>query len=65
MVSQIRRHVRGTIEKRQGLKIACVEEVAFHMGYIDSARLETLAAPMKSNGYGQYLLQLFKEKMHP
>jgi glucose-1-phosphate thymidylyltransferase len=54
-----------TIEKRQGLKIACVEEVSYRMGYIDAAGLETLAAPMKNNGYGQYLLQLLKEKMHP
>jgi len=54
-----------TIEKRQGLKIACVEEVAYRMGYIDAARLEAIAAPMKNNGYGQYLLQLLKEKMRP
>ena len=54
-----------TIEKRQGLKIACVEEVAYRMGYIDTARLEALAAPMKNNGYGQYLLQLLREKMSP
>jgi glucose-1-phosphate thymidylyltransferase len=54
-----------TIEKRQGLKIACVEEVAYRMGYIDAAKLEALAVPMKNNGYGQYLFQLLKEKMHP
>jgi glucose-1-phosphate thymidylyltransferase len=54
-----------TIEKRQGLKIACVEEVAYRMGYIDAAMLETLAAPMKNNGYGRYLLQLLKDKRHP
>jgi glucose-1-phosphate thymidylyltransferase len=54
-----------TIEKRQGLKIACVEEVAYRMGYIDAAKLEALAAPMKNNGYGQYLLQLLKEKTRP
>lgn len=47
---------------RGELEIA--EEVAYHMGYIDAARLETLAAPMKNNGYGRYLLQLLKEKMH-
>ena len=41
-----------TIEKPQGLKIACVEEVSYRMVYIDAARLETLAAPMKNNGYG-------------
>jgi glucose-1-phosphate thymidylyltransferase len=54
-----------TIEKRQGLKVACVEEVAYRMGYIDAARLVSLAEPMKKNGYGQYLLQLAKEKVPP
>jgi glucose-1-phosphate thymidylyltransferase len=52
-----------TIEKRQGLKVACVEEVAYRMGYIDTLRLESLAKPMKKNGYGQYLLQLAREKV--
>ena len=50
-----------TIEKRQGLKIACVEEVAYRMGYINAAKLTGLAQPMRNNGYGQYLLQLIKE----
>jgi glucose-1-phosphate thymidylyltransferase len=50
-----------TIEKRQGLKIACVEEVAYRMGYINAAKLTDLAQPMRNNGYGQYLLQLIKE----
>jgi glucose-1-phosphate thymidylyltransferase len=54
-----------TIEKRQWLKIACVEEVAYRMGYIDAARLEAIAVPMKNNGYGQYLLQLLKNNIHP
>ncbi|MFZ2223805.1 MAG: glucose-1-phosphate thymidylyltransferase RfbA [Candidatus Deferrimicrobium sp.] len=54
-----------TIEKRQGLKIACVEEVAYRMGFIDTERLESLAGPMKKNGYGQYLLQLAREKVTP
>jgi glucose-1-phosphate thymidylyltransferase len=54
-----------TIEKRQGLKVACVEEVAYRMGYIDTSRLESLAKPMKKNSYGQYLLQLVKEKGPP
>ena len=44
-----------TIEKRQGLKIACPEEIAYRAGYIDSAQLERLAATMSNNGYGQYL----------
>lgn len=49
-----------TIEKRQGLKIACVEEVAYGMGYIDSERLEELAWPMRNNGYGKYLMNTVK-----
>ncbi|MCU1308012.1 MAG: Glucose-phosphate thymidylyltransferase [Acidobacteriaceae bacterium] len=52
-----------TIEKRQGLKIACPEEVAFRSGYIDSAQLERLASPMKNNGYGRYLMQLLEEQV--
>lgn len=52
-----------TIEKRQGLKIACPEEIAYRMGYIDAARLEALAAPMKNNGYGRYLLDLLRERV--
>jgi len=51
-----------TIEKRQGLKLACVEEVAYRMGYIDVAQLAALAEPMRKNGYGQYLLQLIDEE---
>jgi glucose-1-phosphate thymidylyltransferase len=47
-----------TIEKRQGLKIACVEEVAYRMGYIDERQVRALAEPMRKNGYGSYLLQL-------
>ncbi|RKH53431.1 glucose-1-phosphate thymidylyltransferase [Corallococcus sp. AB049A] len=46
------------IERRQGLKIACPEEIAFRMGYIDEARLEALAEPMLKNDYGQYLKSL-------
>jgi glucose-1-phosphate thymidylyltransferase len=46
------------IEDRQGLKIACVEEIAYKLGYIDAARLRGLAEPMKKNDYGQYLLRL-------
>ena len=46
------------IEKRQGLKIACLEEIAYKRGWIDKAQLRKLAQPMIKNGYGQYLLQL-------
>ena len=51
-----------TIERRQGLKIACVEEIAYRMGYIDAAALERLASPLVKSGYGQYLLQVLREK---
>ena len=47
-----------TIEHRQGLKIACVEEIAFHKGFIDRARLEALAEPLSKNEYGEYLLRV-------
>ena len=50
-----------TIEKRQGLKIACVEEVAYRMGFIDARTLGVLAEPMKNNGYGRYLMQLLQD----
>ena len=46
------------IEKRQGLKVACLEEIAFRRGWIDADRLRTIAAPMAKNQYGQYLLKL-------
>ena len=49
-----------TIEARQGLKVGCPEEIAFHRGYIDAEQLMRLAAPMKKNGYGQYLLELLR-----
>lgn len=49
-----------TIEERQGLKVACVEEIAFRMGYIDAGQLETLAQPLLSNGYGQYLMDILR-----
>lgn len=49
------------IEKRQGLKMACLEEIAFRNGWIDVARLKEAAAPMLKNQYGQYLLNLIKE----
>jgi glucose-1-phosphate thymidylyltransferase len=48
----------ATIERRQGLKIACPEEIAFHLGYIDATDLERLARPLAKSPYGQYLLRL-------
>jgi glucose-1-phosphate thymidylyltransferase len=50
-----------TIEKRQGLKVACLEEIAYRMNYISLDQLKKLAEPLKKNGYGQYLLKLAKE----
>lgn len=55
----------ATLEKRQGLKIACPEEVAYRMGYISAQQLETLAAPLMKSGYGAYLLQILKETVTP
>ena len=51
----------ATIEKRQGLKVACPEEIAFRQQWIDAELLQALAEPMKKNGYGQYLLRLLQE----
>ena len=50
-----------TIERRQGLKIACPEEIAYRLGYIDAAALERLGSAMAKNGYGQYLLAVLRE----
>ena len=55
----------ATLEKRQGLKIACPEEVAYRMSYITAAQLEALAAPLVKSGYGTYLLQILKETVTP
>jgi glucose-1-phosphate thymidylyltransferase len=53
-----------TIEKRQGLKIACPEEIAYRMNYISAQQLEALAAPLAKNGYGQYLLNVLREEVY-
>jgi glucose-1-phosphate thymidylyltransferase len=52
-----------TLEKRQGLKIACPEEIAYRMGWIDAAQVEALAAPLVKSGYGQYLLEVLRERV--
>ena len=54
----------ATLEKRQGLKVACPEEVAYRKGYINAAQLEKLAEPLKKNGYGQYLLRLLHDTVY-
>ena len=53
----------ATIENRQGLKVACPEEIAYRKGYINAERLEQLAQPLKKNAYGQYLLRLLTNKV--
>ena len=53
----------ATLEKRQGLKVACPEEIAFRSGWIDAAQLEALARPMLKNGYGQYLMQIVNTRV--
>ena len=50
----------ATLQKRQGLQVACPEEIAFSQGWIDAAQIQKLAAPLAKNGYGQYLLGLLK-----
>ena len=52
----------ATLEKRQGLKVACPEEIAYRAGWIDAAQVERLAAPMLKNSYGQYLMQMLRER---
>ena len=53
----------ATLEKRQGLKVACPEEIAYRKGYIDAAQLEKLAHPLQKNGYGRYLMQILTDKV--
>ena len=53
----------ATLEKRQGLKVACPEEIAWRRGWIDDAQLDKLAAPMLKNGYGQYLKKVLAEQV--
>ena len=52
-----------TIEKRQGLKIACPEEIAFRLGYISREQLAVLADKVRKSGYGEYLQQILEEKV--
>ena len=54
----------ATLEKRQGLKVACPEEIAYRAGWIAAGELEALAAPMLKNSYGQYLMQVLREKAY-
>ena len=53
-----------TLEKRQGLKICCPEEICWRNGWIDNAQLEAIARPLAKSGYGQYLLQVLSEKIY-
>ena len=53
------------IEERQGLKVACVEEVAWRMGFIDAAQLKELALPLQKSGYGEYLLRILRDEHRP
>jgi glucose-1-phosphate thymidylyltransferase len=56
-------HFIETIEKRQGLKVACPEEIAFRQGYISARELRALAKPLEKSGYGEYLLRVLYEKV--
>ena len=55
-------HFIETIERRQGLKVACPEEIAWRKGYISAARLKALARPLAKSGYGEYLMRCLSEK---
>ncbi|MEP7058836.1 MAG: glucose-1-phosphate thymidylyltransferase RfbA, partial [Caldimonas sp.] len=54
----------ATLEKRQGLKVACPEEIAYRAGWIGAEQLEALAEPLRKNGYGQYLQQVLKDQVY-
>ena len=56
-------HFIGTIERRQGLKVACPEEIAYRMKFIDAAQLEALAKPLEKSGYGEYLLRVLSDRL--
>jgi len=58
-------HFIETIERRQGLKIACPEEIAYRMGFIDAAQLEALARPLEKSGYGEYLRRVLTDRLLP
>jgi len=53
----------ATLERRQGLKVACPEEIAWRRGWIDADQVRCLAQPLAKNGYGQYLLRLLDERV--
>jgi glucose-1-phosphate thymidylyltransferase len=53
----------ATLEHRQGLKVACPEEIAWWQGWIDASQVERLAQPLAKNGYGQYLLRIITENV--
>ena len=55
----------ATIEQRQGLKVSCIEEIAFKKGFIDRTQLIELAQPLSKNQYGQYLLKLADKQIFP